>query len=134
MLPPRKILLPVTTPRAAIRLAAAAIAAAQTAAVIVVETAVEIAAVDAVAAGAAVVPEEAAVVAAIVVDITMARVDAICLPQNTLRRRVIAIRAATTTVAPMIVSPALPWTRPTTISFYRANRSPSIAPVPFLLP
>ena len=129
---PRKILLPVTIPHAATRLVAAVIAA-QTVAAIVVETAVEIAAVGAVAVGAVVVPE-VAVVVAIVVDITMARVDAICRPQNMHRRKVIAILAATITAVPTIVSPALPWTRPKTISFCRVNRSLNIAAVPCLLP
>ena len=104
--------------------------AARTAVVIVVETAVAIAVVDVVAAGAVVVPvEEEAVV-----DIITARADETCLPQNMHRRRVTAIRAATIIVTPTIVSPALPWTRSKTISFSRANRSPNIAAVPFLLP
>jgi hypothetical protein len=107
--------------------------AAQTAAAIVVETVAAIAAVDVVAVGAAVVLEVAAVVA-IGVDITMARVDAICHPQNMHPRRAIAILAATITAAPTIVSPALPWTRPKTISFSRVNRSLNIAAGPCLLP
>jgi hypothetical protein len=107
--------------------------AAQTAAAIVVETVAATAAEDAVAVGAGVAPE-AAVVVAIAVDITMARVDAICLPQNMLPRRAIAILAATITAAPTIVSPALPWTRPKTISFSRVNRSLNIAAGPCLLP
>jgi hypothetical protein len=107
--------------------------AAQTAAVIVEQTVVATAVVDAVAVGDVVVPEAVAVVA-VVVDITMARADVICRPQNMHRPKVIAILAATITVAPTIASPALPWTRSRTISFSQANRSLNIAAVPCLHP
>jgi hypothetical protein len=128
-LQPRRILLPATIPRAAIRLVAAVIAA-QIVAAIVVETVVAIVVADVVAVGVVVVLEAVAAV----VDIITARVDEIYLPQNTHPRRGTAIPAATITVAPATVSPALPWTRPRTISFSPANPWPNIAAVPFLLP
>lgn len=124
-LQPRRILLPATIPRAAIRLVAAVIAAQIVAAIVVA-----IVVADVVAVGVVVVLEAVAVV----VDIITARVDEIYLPQNTHPRRGTAIPAGTITVAPATVSPALPWTRPRTISFSPANPWPNIAAVPFLLP
>jgi hypothetical protein len=103
----------------------AAVIAAQTAAAI----GVAIVGADVVAVGAVVVLEAVAAV-----DIITARVDEIYLPQNMHPLRVTAIPAATITVVPATVSPALPWTRPRTISFSPANPWPNIAAVPFLLP
>ncbi len=102
----RKILLPATTPRAAIPRVAAVIAALIVAVTvaIVVAIVVAIAVVDAADVGAAVVPEAAAVV----VDTTMVRVGEICHPPSTPPHKVIAILAPTITAARTIVSQVLP--------------------------
>src|SRR5215467_1370393 len=91
-LQPRRILLPATIRRAAIRLVAAVIAAQTAAAIVVaiVEAVVAIVGADVVAVGAVVALEAVAVV-----DIVTARVDEIYLPQNMHLRRVTAIPAAT---------------------------------------